>query len=253
MLLRPLCRRLVYLRGLLMLTSRDTSGSLVLAVDAERGDGFLCPECDESVMLKRGAIVVPHFAHYSDTGCPMSEGESMRHLEMKLQVGKWLPGAEYEVRFGAERRADVVRGNTVVECQASPIGIEEVQARTRFYNSQGKGVLWVFDLQRIGKSWCTTIDSIRNLGEVRVPAEMRWVHRTAYGFLYVLDAFGRLYGCHLAPAGPRNTDFGSYTPKTLKWPKFHQAGRVPSMFRSADGQYRFVRLGEGVWWKRGIE
>lgn len=220
-----------------------------MALDAERGDDFRCPECSDPVMLKRGAIVVPHFAHYSDTGCPMSEGESVRHLEMKIQIGRLFAGAEYEVRFGAERRADIVIENAIVECQASAIGIDEVEARTRFYNGQGKGVLWVFDIGRMGQSWCTTIDSIRVLGEVRVPAEMRFVHRTAYGFLYVLDSFGRLYGCHLAPAPPRDNDFGSYYPKTMKIPRFHAAGRVPRAFTGTDGQLRFVRLGEGVWWK----
>lgn len=233
-----------------MLMSRAcSSGDLVLAADAHRDDVFACPECEEAVMLKRGAIVVPHFAHYADIGCPLSQGESMRHLEMKMQVGALFPNAAYEVRFGPERRADVVVDNIVVECQASAIGIDEVGERTRFYNGQGKGVLWVFDLHRLGNAWTTTIDSIRTLGEVRVPAEMRFVHRTAFGFLYVMDAFGRLYGCHLAPAW-RESDWGnSFSLKATKRPKFHRAGQVPRTFTGTDGQLRFVRMGEGVWWK----
>lgn len=233
-----------------MLISRDTRGAAVLALDAEREDDYFCPECSEEVILKRGAIVVPHFAHRVDSGCVMSQGESMRHLEMKLQIGKLFGEASYEVRFGAARRADVVIGGVVVECQASPIGVDEVKERTRFYNSEGKPVLWVFDIGRLGQSWCTVIDSIRILGEVRVPAEMRFVHRFAYGYLYVLDAFGKLYGCHLAPAGARENDYGFYYPKTLKEPKFHLAGRVPRGFKGSDGQLQFVRLGEGPWWKK---
>jgi hypothetical protein len=235
-----------------MLMSRAcSSGTLMLATDAHRDDVFACPECDEAVMLKRGSIVVPHFAHYADIGCPLSQGESMRHLEMKLQIGALFENATYEVRFGAERRADVLIENVVVECQASAISIEEVTERTRFYNSQDKGVLWVFDLERLGQAWTTTIDSIRVLGEVRVPAEMRFVHRSAYGFLYVLDAFGRLYGCHLAPVARAHDVLGPYHLKATKRPLFHRAGQVPQSFLGTDGQLRFVRLGEGVWWRRG--
>lgn len=237
-----------------MLMSRAcSSGELMLAADAHRDDVFACPECQEPVMLKRGTLVVPHFAHYADEGCPLSQGESLRHMEMKLQIGALFPGAAYEVRFGAERRADVLVGNVVVECQASAIAIEEVIARTRFYNGEGKGVLWVFDLHRLGQSWTTTIDSVRVLGEVRVPAEMRYVHRTAYGFLYVMDAFGRLYGCHLAPV-LRENDWHegplSRTLKATKRPMFHRAGRIPRVFRGTDNQLQLVRLGEGVWWKQ---
>ena len=233
-----------------------SSNEFVLGAEAHRDDLFACPECKEAVMLKRGTEVVPHFAHFADIGCPLSQGESMRHMEMKLQIGALFPGASYEVRFGAERRADVLIDTVVVECQASPISIEEVDARTRFYTGEGKAVLWVFDLKRFGEAWTTTIDSIRTLGEVRVPSEMRFVHRTAYGFLYVLDAFGRLYGCHLAPVF-RENDWHEGTLsrvlKSTKRPLFHRAGRVPQGFLGTDGQLRFARLGEGVWWKAKTE
>lgn len=240
-----------------LLVAHNGMGDRVLAAFATRGDAFCCPECRADVILKRGTEVVPHFAHRAYSGCPMSVGESLRHLEMKLQIGKLFGAAEYEIRFGAERRADVVARDTVVECQASPIGIEEMDARTRFYNGQGKPVLWVFDIGRLAgqeKQWATTIDSIRTLGEVRVPAEMRWLHRTAYGFLYVLDRFGRLYGCHLAPCEARESAYlGTFTmPKTLRRPRFHRAGDTPSAFWSVDRLHRFVRCGEGVWWKREV-
>jgi hypothetical protein len=242
-----------------MLTSRDASGAIVLAEDAQRDDEHWCPECLGSVILKRGTIVTPHFAHAVDSNCSMSTGESLRHLEMKRQIGRifektpLFPCVSYEVKFGAFRRADVViQDDIVVECQASPISVEEVIARTLDYNEFGHAVLWVFDESRIPYryAWDAFLSKHRER-EVRIPAEIRFVHQAAYGHLYILNRDGELLACHLGKAGSRDTDFGSYTPKTLRWVSFHKSGKVPISFDGSVHDLRLAKLSEGVWWKLG--
>ena len=50
---------------------------------AEKGQDFLCPICDNEVILKRGEVRRPHFAHKPDTGC---SGEGVRHKVAKQMI-----------------------------------------------------------------------------------------------------------------------------------------------------------------------
>ncbi len=50
---------------------------------AEKGQDFSCPTCDSAVILKRGDIRVPHFAHKSDTKC---SSEGVRHKVAKQMI-----------------------------------------------------------------------------------------------------------------------------------------------------------------------
>jgi hypothetical protein len=242
-----------------MLTSRDANGSILLAEDANRDDEHWCPECLNSVILKRGTIVTPHFAHKVESNCSMSAGESLRHLEMKRQIGRLFeksplfPSVFYEVKFGPTRRADVViPDEIVVECQASPISIPEVIARTLDYNEAGHAVLWVFDENRIPQGYAYDAWAGHRMArEVRIPAEIRFIHQAAYGHLYILNRDGELLACHLGHANSRDTDFGSYTPKTLRWVSFHKAGKVPISFDASVHDLRLAKMSEGVWWKLG--
>ena len=50
---------------------------------AKKGQHFLCPTCDDEVILRRGDIRVPHFAHKPDTGC---SGEGILHKTAKQMI-----------------------------------------------------------------------------------------------------------------------------------------------------------------------
>ena len=50
---------------------------------AEKGQNFSCPICASEVVLKRGKVRRPHFAHKSDTGC---SGEGVRHKVAKQMI-----------------------------------------------------------------------------------------------------------------------------------------------------------------------
>ena len=50
---------------------------------AKKGQDFSCPLCDGEVILKRGNIRIPHFAHKPDTAC---SGEGVRHKVAKQMI-----------------------------------------------------------------------------------------------------------------------------------------------------------------------
>ena len=93
-----------------MLVAIDDAGNRILGDAAERGKTYYCPECHAPVILKRGAVKIPHFAHAPDTPCEYGRGEGMRHLLMKWHVGRLFSRnqVEFEVKLLANRRADVV-------------------------------------------------------------------------------------------------------------------------------------------------
>ncbi|WP_396129539.1 competence protein CoiA family protein [Exiguobacterium mexicanum] len=87
-----------------------------------------------------------HFAHVH----PCGRGESTGHHEDKWGVRQWLQARGYaveqEVVIGT-RRADLVAlrdgERLVVEIQASALSIESYIERTRHYQHNGFGVVWL--------------------------------------------------------------------------------------------------------------
>ncbi len=237
-----------------MLKALDATGREVLGWEAQRGQTYRCPECQADLIFRAGPLVTPHFAHRAEASCPLTKGESPRHMEMKRQMVKIFPSARFEVQAAPGRWADLVLGDKIViECQASPIAIDEWTARTREYNAAGGWVLWVWDLGRLGVDdedfafWL--VDSER---EYRVPADVLHCHRASYGHLYVLDSNGELRACHLERAAERLTlEFPSsgYTPKTLRHLAFTPTPlRLQRLWNDKAG-LSLCQLGEGVWWK----
>ena len=53
----------------------------VLATEVQQEDGpFYCPACRERVIVKKGWVKAPHFAHLPDADCSsIGEGESDEH------------------------------------------------------------------------------------------------------------------------------------------------------------------------------
>lgn len=231
-----------------MFVALDKFGQRVHAWEANRVEQCVCPECDVGVVLKQGRIVVPHFAHRPNSGCVYGKGESERHHEMKWQIGSLFSGQHvaYEVRFTPEHRADVVVGGWVVECQSSPLAVTEWEARTRFYNRQGKAMLWVWDE---GRFQAVGID------EYRIPVEIRECHRMNYGTVYALGFDGELCAAHFSRVV--RTSYYEYEgvdyDRTLKTIKYIDSVRIdPSRGFENSGPkgHRFANFVRGGWWKK---
>lgn len=214
----------------MLIAISSVTKSRVEARAVDRSHPCECPECREHLVYKHGRIVRCHFAHKARTNCTLSEGETIRHLQMKEQMSKWFSErflfSEMEVNLVPGRRADIVlpSRNIVVECQHSPIAIDEWACRTADYEKHGYAVMWVWDIQRLfGKQQyefpddCECSDSFEIEKEYRIPAEIRYADRSRHQ-IFALSRSGSLKICVLLDAYERDgyEDFDGYTPETLK-------------------------------------
>ena len=135
-----------------MLVALDPAGVRLMAWQAQRGVAHRCPACGEGVRLKRGRKVIEHFAHLPGAACA-NAGETRQHLEMKSAIyhAIYHEGAtdpcELEYQIG-DRRADVwvplqSGRKLAIECQHSPIPVEEVKQKIADYAAHGVDTLYV--------------------------------------------------------------------------------------------------------------
>lgn len=110
-----------------------------LRIPAMRGMRAKCPCCRETVLARCGDLKVWHWAHADAPLCdPWWESETEWHLSWKRHV----PPERAEVPMG-EHRADLLAPDgAVVELQHSPISIQEIHERERFY---GPKMIWLLD------------------------------------------------------------------------------------------------------------
>ena len=57
---------------------RLADGALVEAASVERGPKYVCPVCADELVIKKGRIVVHHFAHRPPVTCEAGKGETPR-------------------------------------------------------------------------------------------------------------------------------------------------------------------------------
>lgn len=62
---------------------------------AARGADWRCPGCDKRVVLKRGAVLQPHFAHHVTTGC--TGGESIVHRATKEWIAANMSNPDFRI------------------------------------------------------------------------------------------------------------------------------------------------------------
>jgi len=136
-----------------MLCAFTRQGHEVLSTQVWREDGpFFCPACRRSVILKKGRVKIPHFAHTADTPCSFTgQGESEEHRLAKMTMYQELlkvPGVS-DVRLERvlhEVRPDVSfleHGSLVaIEVQISSLSPDDVERRTTAYAKQDIAVLW---------------------------------------------------------------------------------------------------------------
>lgn len=137
-----------------MLSAIKESDETVMAWEITREDGpFFCPECEEEVILKKGFIILPHFAHYPEASCSYGTGESEQHRRAKYEIYEALkahPDVNYlrVERYLKEVRPDVSflwqgKWRVAIEMQISAISPEEIAHRTRWYAAKNIWVLWI--------------------------------------------------------------------------------------------------------------
>lgn len=136
-----------------MFTAYTCKNLLVRAKDSQKADGpFACPGCHKEVVLKRGYIKRPHFAHSTRSDCLYGTGESEAHRLAKFAMYDALKAHPQVTNLHVEytldtRRADVffclARYKIALEIQFSPIPIDEIIIRTKHYARHNIHVLWM--------------------------------------------------------------------------------------------------------------
>jgi competence CoiA-like predicted nuclease len=133
----------------------EHQGQRVLATAAERGPDYTCPLCKRTVILKRGRKVIAHFAHKPPTTCLWARGETRAHLGSKkivydaLTARSLRAAVEYVVdTLPGDRRADVMTWSpsgiaVAFELQHTPIGLDEIERRSRSYARVDIAQLWI--------------------------------------------------------------------------------------------------------------
>lgn len=136
-----------------MLIALSDTHQYIFANEANRSLHYSCPGCKKRVILKKGQVKIPHFAHLKKEECTsFSEGETEEHIKGKMDLYNWLEKLEMQVQLEPylnelQQRPDIlVHSNgekIVIEFQCSPISIDTIQRRTEGYLSRGYKVIWI--------------------------------------------------------------------------------------------------------------
>ena len=145
-----------------------SEGNRIAAAAAERGGEFRCPSCSKPLILKKGLVVIHHFAHKPPVLCDWARGETLAHLEAKQLVHAALTarGVKAELEYSVEtlpgdRRADVMAWSPTgrmiaIELQHTSISAEEIAERAFAYARAGAAQMWVSFLP--GPVWKEALD-----------------------------------------------------------------------------------------------
>ena len=131
------------------------NNSRVTAAAAQRGGEFHCPSCSKPLVLKKGRVVIHHFAHKPPILCDWARGETLAHLEAKRIVHAALTarGVRAELEYSVEtlpgdRRADVMAWSPggqmiAIELQHTSISADEIAERAFAYARAGAAQMWI--------------------------------------------------------------------------------------------------------------
>lgn len=191
-----------------MLLAFDENNKIISSEDAlKEKDGikltYYCPSCGGELILRKGLINMPHFAHTNDeTSCMYKQGgESATHDAMKIMVKKIVEKwnnpsvSEYEYRI-SNNIADVyfeINGKKIaVECVHKHTDISEFRRKNEEYYHRGVYVLWVFNLEY----FLNKDNSFKD--QLRIAHIYKEAHSLYYGNLWCVDLLNhRMYSIHL--------------------------------------------------------
>lgn len=128
--------------------AKARTGERICADDAVRKEEYHCPSCNGLLILKRGSILLPHFAHYPNKPC----NDTWEYCESSWQQ-------EWQNKFPAEcqeiavshsaqsHRADILAGNDVILFEETAITAKFFNEKTKFFQHGERNVFWVINAQ----------------------------------------------------------------------------------------------------------
>lgn len=125
-----------------------------------------CEHCGRRMTAKCGRKIIWHWAHAGKKYCdPWWENETAWHREWKSYFSEdWREQRRFDCENNEWQIADVLSGDgTVVEFQNSPMPLDELQSREKFY----KKMIWIVNGEKF-------FSSFHVLGRLPAPVE-EWV------------------------------------------------------------------------------
>lgn len=186
-----------------MLIAVTNSGHRAAANRVEKLHGpFHCPHCSTQVVLKKGRVVVHHYAHKPQESCQYAR-ETREHLTTKQQIADSLRAANETCSLEhtvGNQRADVlwVRKfvQIAIEIQHSNLSLNEMFDRTNGWAQKNHAVLWVVPWKNnlLQNTRCT-------------PRQFeKWLHALYFGRVYYWNR--RIIPVHFNPYYLENNDYG---------------------------------------------
>jgi competence protein CoiA len=167
----------------MLCAKRKLTGEIITAYLASNTHApFICPDCNEAVILKSGKRSVNHFAHANPIACKFAEGESDEHRRCKMEIFHALMQEPRVHSVTLERplgtnRPDVsayINGVPVaIEVQISSLSLETITRRTIEYARKGIYVLWLLQ-------WTPDLDAPRYTPRLWE----KWIHAAYFGRAY---------------------------------------------------------------------
>lgn len=209
------------------------------AEDLEKGDGpFACPACARTVLLKKGRIRVPHFAHeVLASDCPLAgkkERDTRRHMEIQRAIFRAFKNEPERFQASMEARIghhwtdiaveDLALGRKfAIEVQRSAIDPRDIEDRTDCYGKHGYATLWVVALP-MGCGATRPSEAVDNIQ--RVPHWVKALHKLHMGAVFYHADGKELEPAHFedATSWVEATDWGGGYDRVLKASKTVLAG-----------------------------
>lgn len=135
------------------------------------------------MILRRGVIRIPHFAHRPGEACGVDyEPESQYHLKAKLAAKQLFrfSRVELEPLLGSSNymaRPDlVIDERYAVEVQVSPISLEGFFRKTLFYSRRGLRAIWIFGEGKYRRpEWLRGDEGLPCYSLQAVERELAWI------------------------------------------------------------------------------
>ncbi|GAB4186930.1 MAG: hypothetical protein Tsb0015_05120 [Simkaniaceae bacterium] len=119
----------------------------ISANTAQRQKDYLCPECLQTVRLRKGPHRKPHFYHWNPTDQCYQSKKTMAHLQTQYYLEALFPQEiflEYPFKdIGRIADAYLPKHHIVFEVQCSFISLKEVKRRNFDYSRLGIKVVWI--------------------------------------------------------------------------------------------------------------
>lgn len=231
-----------------MLTAQDRQGNTRLAREATKHDGpFTCPECTNTVVLRKGYIKTHHFAHKPPVQCDYGSGETELHHRAKQAISDGLqthPGV-YDVRV--EHRFPGVRADVffqirhcsiAVEVQRSTMPVPKIIERIRCYSHAGVAVVWVVPFAPPERNEFS-----------RIPSWVQFLHMLTFGRVYYWQEGISVLPVHFGDRWSRySVSFGTKTKKAAVYgPMLHLVDDFTRVWRKQFAGGDFVAPACSIW------